>query len=561
MSKNDRKTPDANKNAPSKMKRRSFLAGIGLAAGALAVPSASAMSWMQESATDSPVQDHAAAQPSLFTNEPPRQRKSFHDLTDAELVVLLKAVSFMRNGSKDVPLEIDSPRQWDQWAMAHAKHCTEAGPAFPQVHWSWFFLPWHRAYLWFLERHLAYILTHDLGMKKEGETFALPYWDWITRKEIPNTRERELAGKASPLFGYNLALENMVRDDGLGFDNQALWDGYRGPTILKPKMDPANELTQDSKEHVAETIKFTSPGYIQSILELPFPDFAGKEIISRADGQGALESGPHNDVHDWVGSRLGKNRDMGTLRYAALDPIFCMHHANIDRIWSLYRKPQPNPDTSPWGKQAYTFINVDGSPVTVTVRDVVKYMTNVTYAPPRGALLAARMFAVPQVATEQNPVENSGVFTQSPNATLTAKPLTVTVQPDAETDALLKEGAGHTPATLSLLEIETGPIAYRDKFSIRLFVNKPDANLHTSLTDLHYIGRIEGMDSERRGSAEEAESSHTFPIVLGRSDSNFYKLAHSGKSFTVTFVAVGPTDADPSFSVPIKSIKLKVFEQ
>jgi len=57
-----------------------------------------------------------------------------------------------------------------------------------------------------------------------------------------------------------------------------------------------------------------------------------------------LEQYPHNNGHDWVGSRQGKNRDMGTLRYAALDPIFFMHHGNIDRIWSLYKLTQPDPE-------------------------------------------------------------------------------------------------------------------------------------------------------------------------------------------------------------------------
>jgi tyrosinase len=35
----------------------------------------------------------------------------------------------------------------------------------------------------------------------------------------------------------------------------------------------------------------------------------------------------HNGVHDWVGGT------MGLLETAAADPIFWMHHANIDRIW------------------------------------------------------------------------------------------------------------------------------------------------------------------------------------------------------------------------------------
>ena len=89
------------------------------------------------------------------------------------------------------------------------------------------------------------------------------------------------------------------------------------------------------------------------MLLLEFEDFAGTAVpanskIAAPDGMGILEHYPHNNGHDWVGSRFGKNRDMGSLRYAALDPIFFMHHANIDRLWSLYKRTQPDPD-KPWG--------------------------------------------------------------------------------------------------------------------------------------------------------------------------------------------------------------------
>src|SRR5262249_4958940 len=92
--------------------------------------------------------DHPAAhgqqppQPFDFKHEPPRQRKSFADLTDDEVRLLCLAVGHMRNGSKETPLPLGSPLQWDQFAVAHAQHCTQGGPL--QVHWSWFFLPWHR---------------------------------------------------------------------------------------------------------------------------------------------------------------------------------------------------------------------------------------------------------------------------------------------------------------------------------------------------------------------------------------------------------------------------------
>jgi polyphenol oxidase len=475
---------------------------------------------------------------------------------------LFLAIGYMRNGSKDKPLSMSNPLQWDQYVMAHAYHCTEVGSGPEQVHWSWFFLPWHRAYLFFVERTLANFLTM-LG--RDGSKFALPYWDWISHKGLPNTSERIKLGKPSPLFGYDVSLENMVNSDGLKvgnqeFDNQALWDGNRGPTIDRPNMDPKSELTFDSKEHVEETILFMSPAYIHDfLLELPFEMFAGLSTISSATGMGALEHYPHNNGHDWVGSRFGKNRDMGSLRYAALDPIFFMHHANIDRIWSWYRKPQPDPDTSPWGKQQYTFVDIDGSPTTVTVRDIVKQMTNVTYVPPMSSTNAIKSFlAATQAVPEAAPKETREVLISKPS-TLSAQPLTITTEPKPGIKALLSVSVEEKIHPLYVMEIETGSISYQGKFLIKLFVNKEDANSKTSINDPHYIGRIRALDSGGRRNEAEQVFPHKFFVILGKDDSNFYKNVRSNETFKLTLVPSG-SDGLADFKIEVKSVTLTVVK-
>jgi polyphenol oxidase len=546
-----RKTDDSQRS-PS---RREFLIRSSIALGSLALPGTVAAVQSAPHRHDIMPAEDAGAPPFKFGAEPTRQRKSFFDLTDDEVKNLCRAVGYMRNGSSDKPLGVDDPLQWDRYVAAHARHCTEKG--FDQVHWSWFFLPWHRAYLFFLERVLANILT--TVFKLDGSKFALPYWDWISHKEIPNTADRVQRSLASPLFGYDLTQEDMVSADNLGFDNQALWDGYRGPTLLKRQMNPDNEVSPESKEHSEETISFMTPEFVATMLKFSFEDFGGKSTISASDGMGILEHYPHNNGHDWVGSRFGKNRDMGTLRYAALDPIFSMHHANIDRIWSLYRKPQPDPKTSPWGKQKYTFLDVTGLPVSVTVRDIVESMKTVQYLPPGAPSPQARAFlaAVPAISAEA-PEEKSEMLVQKPQ-TLTAKPVTFETEPKPAMKLLMEKGNVPVESSVTLLEIVTGPIAITHKFTVRIFVNKPDADAHTSITDPSYVGRIRAMDSEsRRG--ESGSKSHSFLIILGGRDNRFYKAVRPGDPFKLTLVPVGSEETLKGFAIPIKEIKLKVVK-
>jgi len=545
-----------NNNPERAPSRREFLIKSGIALSSMALPVAITPSPAGEHAKHASLpSEDAAAKPFKFGSEPTRQRKSFYDLTDDEVKNLCRAVGYMRNGSKAKPLNVDDPLQWDRYVASHARHCTEQG--FDQVHWSWYFLPWHRAYLFFIERVLANILTTVFSL--DGSKFALPYWDWISHKEIPNTAERAQKGLASPLFGYDLTQEDMVSADNLGFDNLALWDGYRGPTILKPQMSAANEVSPESKEHIEETISFMEPEYIATMLKLSFEDFAGKPTTSQADGMGLLEHNPHNNGHDWVGARFGSNRDMGTLRYAALDPMFSMHHANIDRIWSLYRKPQPDPKTSPWGKQNYTFLDITGLPVSVTVRDIVESMTTVQYLPPTAQMPQNKIFlaALPAISSEPAQEQKETII-QKPQ-TLTAKPMTMQAESKPSTKRLMDAGMAPSESSVSILEIMTGPIAVTEKFTIRVFVNKPDADSHTSITDPSYVGRIRALASEARG-AESGAMSHSFLIILGGRDSRFYKVAHPDAPFTITLVPVGSEQTLKGFSVPIKEIKLKIVK-
>jgi polyphenol oxidase len=562
----------------SPMARRSFLVQTGLSAGAVLLsgspPPATAVQSLQSPAI---ARDHAIGLPFQFKNEPHRQRKSFYDLSDQEVQLLCRAIGYMRNGNggsdipKSRPLSVDSPIQWDQWVMIHARHCTESKPGVvDQVHWSWFFLPWHRAYLWFLERQLANVITTVFG--EDGSKFALPYWDWIIHKEIPNTKDRTVSGTPSPLFGYDLAKEDMVNNDGLGFDNLALWDGYRKPSVQQPTMDPRNERTIDSKEHIEETVLYMTPQYVQYMLELDFEDFAGKAVppqspIPNSDGMGALEHYPHNNGHDWVGSRLGKNRDMGTLRYAALDPIFFMHHANIDRIWSWYRGVQPDPQVPwgpnkyVWGQQPYTFTDIDGSPVNVTVADIVTSMTNVTYIEPQSPpAVMVSLFSALTSLSQQRLKEQTITLAQEVK-TLTTKPLTLSIKPQGEATSLFSAMIATQPHPLSLLVIETGPVTYTGKFTIKVFVNKPDADSSTSIHDPHYVGRIRALDSEGRANESGKDISHTFSIIITPDDSNFYKIVRTGEAFSITLAALGPSSKDESFRIEVKSIKLKAFEK
>ena len=71
----------------------------------------------------------------------------------------------------------------------------------------------------------------------------------------------------------------------------------------------------------------------------------GSDIMSETSFQGfsvALEGGPHNAGHNWMGGTdsNGISGDMRTMR-SPNDPAFWLHHAQVDHLWAVWQQGHP----------------------------------------------------------------------------------------------------------------------------------------------------------------------------------------------------------------------------
>jgi tyrosinase len=79
-----------------------------------------------------------------------------------------------------------------------------------------------------------------------------------------------------------------------------------------------------------------------------------------------LDSNLHGTVHVLVGNSLG----MGNVPWAANDPIFWLHHCNIDRLWASWNDAgRKNPNTAAWLNKQFVFADENGVRVSSRVRD------------------------------------------------------------------------------------------------------------------------------------------------------------------------------------------------
>ena len=104
--------------------------------------------------------------------------------------------------------------------------------------------------------------------------------------------------------------------------------------------------------------------------------FAGAIDDREPDNQGTLEQSPHGWIHYVVGGvisdqagRIGPNPTVGLMANpptSAFDPLFWVHHSNIDRLWSVWdclpgKTWGPAPPSAWWDAQPWWFYDFDGT--------------------------------------------------------------------------------------------------------------------------------------------------------------------------------------------------------
>lgn len=239
----------------------------------------------------------------------------------------------------------DDPTSWTYQAAIHGSNETPAQDGWNQCqHGGWYFLPWHRIYLYRFEQIIRSVVVADGG----PEDWALPYWNYDASGSnaipVPFRSPTMPDGSANPLF---IAQRRAGINDGAGLPS----------TITSP----ATALS---------TTSFTPE----------MPDGFGGGITGFEHFfilRGQLEQTPHNDLHVVVGGPGGWMTDPNL---AALDPIFWLHHANIDRLWSSWlHAGNTNPSEPEWASQTFSLFDAGGSSQTMTCGDVEDTVAQLNY--------------------------------------------------------------------------------------------------------------------------------------------------------------------------------------
>ena len=206
-----------------------------------------------------------------------RVRKAAHLLSADERARYLAALERMRphDGSAD---------DFQYYENVHR----EAGP---RAHKGPAFLPWHRAFLLQFERQLQAI----------DPSVSLPYWDWTA--DVSSLFTSDFLGAST---------SEVAQFDGLNPIRNWTSDNQR--IHRKPGVQGIYMGSQDPQ--LANVFLESNFG--------PLPRGFGAEMEQRL----------HDNGHGWIGGDRGWMADAGK---AAQDPVFYLHHCNVDRAWAQWQ--------------------------------------------------------------------------------------------------------------------------------------------------------------------------------------------------------------------------------
>ncbi|MGK6309794.1 tyrosinase family protein [Variovorax sp. DT-64] len=391
------------------------------------------------------------------------------------------AVQTMREGVRLLKTKpVSDPLNWSNLADIHLNFCP---------HGNWFFLPWHRAYLVMYERLIRSVTGNP--------QFALPYWDWTADRQLPAAfAQSTFNGQPNPLFEPSRSIPPTL----------SLPDNMVGPSVI------SGILGQTAFEIFASS--------------RPSGQNSTAQSWQRANGsQGPMESNPHNRLHTTVGGIMSGFR-------SPIDPIFLMHHGNIDRLWAMWiRRCRRNTTSTLWTQ--FNFVNnfrrTNGTTYSVRVSSLLSTTSNGYNYPPtqavpcRAAPLAnlALRDPLPRAAARLSPGSrlNTRTFRTAVDVGRTAAPMQVLeVQVSLQGRPLRTLSAVRASASASasadempraaapgqvLAFIDDVPTPPNNATDVRVFLNCDYLNADTPTSDPHYVGTFSffGRANEHAGHA------------------------------------------------------------
>jgi len=229
-------------------------------------------------------------------------------------------------------------------------------------HNSIHFPAWHRVYIAFYEQQLlarvkavakSYTGSQQNVMIQAASTMRLPYWDWAAQPPsgssvLPNSLTDSAVTVNGPSGTVSIPnpLAQFNYQDASGMYYSPFTD-YK-TTVRYPTTGNSQATSQQNQAISAFTN--AQPSLQDQVFSLftqcnDYSHFSNDAADSSSTQCSNSLEGIHNTVHMTAGGQGSSSAPGGHMTYlplASFDPVFWLHHANVDRIFAMWQTINPN---------------------------------------------------------------------------------------------------------------------------------------------------------------------------------------------------------------------------
>jgi tyrosinase len=345
---------------------------------------------------------------------------------------------------------------WKEAALACWATCTHGSP---------YFTTWHRWYMYYFERVCR-------EMCKDA-SFTLPYWNYASN------------------IGSSLQIPAKFQDS-----NTRLYFDDRGLGFANPQGTGQQNVAMNNNGYMPYPLIQYGPALTAKVM---FPSdtmfFAPSQPQYYQMGfTGRMECVPHDMVHDSVGGW------MGNIPSAAGDPVFYVHHCQVDRLYASWEaepgvsynwgNSSTQPSENTWKNRTAHYVDEKGKLVQVKLGDAIN-TTSLGYqydnlATPPPAQVAALPTLAPTTLPSIPPLtlaamRSNGFAVRSGGASVTLTPESTAPGP-----SLAPATPGANPTTLVLEGLK---LVRRPPAPLSVFLNLPQGT-RPELNGPYYVGTL-----------------------------------------------------------------------
>jgi len=233
-------------------------------------------------------------------------------------------------------------------------YCTHGSVVFPT---------WHRPYVALYEQTLhehaqriAATYTVDQNdWKQAAANLRQPFWDWALNSTPP---DEVIALKQVVITGPN---GNQIQVDNplYHYKFHPIDPSFPAPfsnwqTTLRRPADTSPDATDDVAA-LRKVLATAQKGITASTYNMLARIHTWPAFSNHTPGDGGSASNSLEGIHDGIHGNVGGQGHMGDLSVAGFDPIFFLHHANVDRMISLWAALNPGVWVTPGNSEDGSF--------------------------------------------------------------------------------------------------------------------------------------------------------------------------------------------------------------